>query len=159
MSHSSKPSLLKVILLAGLLAGLLDIIAACVNAYINNSNVTPDRVLRYIASGVYGPEAFKGGTEMIIMGLLFHFVIATGFAALFVLLAQRFRFLTRHFVISGLIYGVIVWVIMNQVVVPLSEVKRGPFNWRRAIEAALILMFMIGLPIAWITKRYYPAMK
>ncbi len=154
MNNQPKHSLLKVIFLAGLLAGVLDITAACIQAYINNNNITPDRVLRYIASGIFGRKAFTGGSEMIILGLLFHFIIATGFAAIFVLLAQQLKFLSRHFVISGLVYGIIVWVIMNRVVVPLSEVRTGPFEWKKAVIAALILMFMIGLPIAWVNKHY-----
>ena len=151
-----KPSLLKVILIAGLLAGTLDIIAACVNAYINNPNSTPDKVLRFIASGVFGKKAFAGGATMAAWGLLFHFIIATGFAALFVLAAQKIKFLTRNFVLIGLLYGLLVWLIMNRVVVPMSETPAQPFVWRKAIVAMLILMFMIGLPIAWVTKKYYP---
>ncbi len=151
----SKPSLLKVIFIAGLLAGSLDIIAACANAYISNSNSTPDKVLCFIASGVFGKKAFTESSIMVAWGLLFHFIIATGFAALFVLAAQMMRFLTRHHVISGLLYGLLVWLIMNRVIVPLSETPPQPFAWKKAIIAMLILIFMAGLPIAWVTKKYY----
>jgi hypothetical protein len=163
MTHQPKPSLVKIILLAGLIAGALDITAACVNAYINNPKVTPDLVLRGVASGVFGPQARTGGNEMIFFGLLFHFIIATGFAALFVLLSQKLRFLTKHFVISGLIYGIVVWAIMSLVVVPLSQVTAPPiwkrFVWNKALVQVLILMFMIGLPIAWVTKHYSRQLK
>ncbi len=150
-----KPSLLKVILVAGLLAGSLDIIAACANAYLNNPNSTPDKVLRFIASGVFGKQAFTGGSIMVAWGLLFHFIIATGFAALFVLAAQRFRFLRQNFVVSGLLYGLLAWLIMNRVVVPLSQTPPQPFAWEKAIIAMLILVCMVGVPIAWVTNKYY----
>ncbi|HEU4770109.1 MAG TPA: hypothetical protein VFS77_22265, partial [Pyrinomonadaceae bacterium] len=50
----------KPILLAGFVAGTLDIIAACVSAWLR-SQTSPVRVLQFIASGVLGPEAFRGG--------------------------------------------------------------------------------------------------
>src|ERR1700741_772263 len=53
---SKKNSPLKTILFAGLTAGVLDILAAFISAYIVNG-VTPDRVLRFVASGVFGREA------------------------------------------------------------------------------------------------------
>lgn len=43
-----------------LLAGSLDITAACVNAYISNK-IMPGRVLQYIASGIFGKDAYAGG--------------------------------------------------------------------------------------------------
>ena len=158
MSNQPKPSLVKIILLAGLIAGALDITAACVSAYINNPKATPEVVLRHVASGVFGPKARTGGNEMIFFGLLFHFIIATGFAALFVLLSRKFTFLTKHFVISGLLYGVLVWGVMSLVIVPLSQVSAPPiwkrFVWDKALVQVLIVMFMIGLPIAWVTRQY-----
>jgi uncharacterized membrane protein YagU involved in acid resistance len=156
MNRQPKPTLLKVILIAGLLAGTLDIVAACVNAYINNPKSTPDKVLQFIASGVFGKKAFAGGNTMAAWGLLFHYIIATGFAAIFVIIYQQVKLLSRNIILSGLLYGLLVWVMMNRVIVPLSETPPQPFTWNKAIVAMLILMFFIGLPIALITKKYYP---
>src|SRR6478735_7381956 len=66
ISHGK--NLLKAILIAGLIIGILDGLAACISAYVQRE-VTPGRVWRYVASGVFGKEAFDGGTPMAFMGL------------------------------------------------------------------------------------------
>jgi hypothetical protein len=65
-----------------LLAGTLDIVAACIRAYTANG-VTPDRVLQYIAAGVFGKSAYTGGYGMMAWGLFFHFIIASACVACF----------------------------------------------------------------------------
>ena len=156
IKNSKSPGPLKVILVAGLVAGTLDILAAFVQTYINTRK-GPDIVLKYIASGVFGrKEAFGGGDSMIIWGLLFHFIIAMAFAAFFVFLYLNWKLVSRNIILSGLLYGLFVWTVMNRLVVPLSKIPSQSFAWNRAIIAMLILVFFIGLPIALITRKYYP---
>ena len=64
-------------LIAGVIAGALDIAAAFIHAYLARGT-QPEQVLRYIASGVFGKEA-ANGNMMIVWGLLFHFLIAISF--------------------------------------------------------------------------------
>ena len=52
---STGKSLLKAILIAGLIAGTLDIAAAITNYMINGGN-KPESVLKYIASGLVGKK-------------------------------------------------------------------------------------------------------
>ncbi|MEO6219460.1 MAG: hypothetical protein ABIO81_03460 [Ginsengibacter sp.] len=59
----------------GLLAGTLDAIAAMINYTINGGKL-PSRIFQYIASGAVGTQAFKGGKGMIILGTIFHYIIA-----------------------------------------------------------------------------------
>jgi hypothetical protein len=148
-----KTSLWKVILIAGLVAGTLDITAACVQAYLVN-NTTPETILRYIASAVLGKDAFKGGMGVAALGLLFHYMIATALAAFFVMLYLNIRWIRKHVVLSGLLYGILAWVLTARLLVPLTRIHVGPIVWEKAIIAILILMFMIGLPIALITRKY-----
>jgi uncharacterized membrane protein YagU involved in acid resistance len=144
---------LKVVLIAGLVAGTLDIIAACLLFYIDTGK-NPEIVLKYIASGVFGRQkAYNSGDIMNLWGLLFHYIIATGFAAVFVWLYLKVNFISKNVIISGLIYGLIVWLIMNRVVVPLSHVAQQPFKWSGALKSMLVLMLMVGLPIALVTKK------
>ena len=156
MPYHSKTNPLKVILIAGLVAGTLDITAASIQFYINTGH-GPEPVFRYIASAAFGKG--KTGWEMVAWGILFHYLIATLFAAFFVFLYWQWKWLSKNIIVAGLLYGLFAWVIMNRVVVPLSRIPDIPFNWKKAIIAALILMFMIGLPIALITKKYYPSPK
>src|SRR5688500_17155151 len=65
----------RTILFSGLLVGSLDITAALVQFYIKTGK-DPLIVLKYIASAVFGKDAYAGGNKMAIYGLLFHFIIA-----------------------------------------------------------------------------------
>jgi len=92
-------------------------------------------------------------------GLLFHYIIATGFVAIYVISYQQIKLSSRNIILNGLLYGLLVWVMMNRVIVPLSETPTQPFVWEKAIVAMLILMLFIGLSIALVTKRYYPTVR
>ena len=142
----------KIVLLAWVVAGTADITAA-LTYYPLTANVRPMRILQGIASGVLGPTAFQGGLATAALGLAFHYLIALIWTVLFYLAARRFNALTRHVVLTGLAYGVVVWAGMNLIVVPLSRARRGPFDPAQAVVAAVILMLCIGLPIAAIIGR------
>ncbi|MGH9908552.1 MAG: hypothetical protein ACRD8U_23585 [Pyrinomonadaceae bacterium] len=63
-----KSSALKVILWAGLIAGVLDITAASVTTLVRGGR--PTRMLQSIASGVLGAASFQGGSKTIALGLM-----------------------------------------------------------------------------------------
>ena len=150
---SKKNSPFRAILFAGLTAAILDILAAFISAYIVNG-VTPDQVLRFVASGIFGREALGGGSGMALWGLLFHFMIATIFAAFFYLVYPILKVNAKNVVLVGLIYGIFVWLVMNQLVVELSNTPRQPFKLAGALRGTIILMLFVGLPIALIVHKY-----
>lgn len=148
-----RPSALKTILIAGIIAGILDIIAAIVVSNVRN-NVEPIRVLQAIASGVFGKEAFKGGNTMAAYGLAFHFLIATIWAIIYFIVYKLFLFVRKGPVLlNGFIYGLFVWVMMNRVILPLSKFRQGVFKWENALINMAILVFMVGIPIAYIVHQ------
>jgi hypothetical protein len=148
---------LGIILLVGFITGTLDILAAFIDTYISVER-GPAVVLKFIASGIFGKEAFSGGTEMIAFGLIFHFVIATIWTFIYYQLYKRIGFLSDHWIISGVIYGIVVWTGMNQIVVPMSSapLRPGPFDPVKAAKAASYLIICIGLPNAYLIRKYIP---
>ncbi len=149
-----KPSPLSTILLAGLVAGILDGAAASIQFMINSGGKSPAIVFKYISSALIGKEALAGGTGMVILGILLHMLIATIFAAIFFFLYKKIHWISQHIFVSGIIYGILVWVAMNRVVVPLSKLTSPKsFDITNAITAILILIFCIGIPIALITHK------
>jgi heme/copper-type cytochrome/quinol oxidase subunit 1 len=57
--------------------------------------------------------------------------------------------LTRHAVICGIAYGVLVYIVMNYVVIPLSNAARPKsFNLLWVSCSVIVHMFLIGLPAA-----------
>jgi len=140
------------ILLAGSVAGLLDISSAFVMFGLRG--VSALRVLQGIASGVLGAKSYRGGVATGLLGAGFHFLIAFSATAVYYAASRRLKFLTRYPVASGLAYGVAVYTFMNVVVLPLSAVfpKRSPSISDVAVGMA-ILCCMLGLPVSLITSH------
>lgn len=144
--------LISAIAWAGLLAGTLDILAACGNFSIQTGR-DPSIVLKFVASGALGPDALAGGIPIALLGLLFHFIIAFSWTTLFFIIYPKLP--KGSWILYGLIYGVVVWLLMNLVVIPLTKIQPRPFNWNSAIIGAIILMLAIGLPISYLARKYH----
>ena len=137
---------------ATLTAGVLDISSAFILGY--PKGVGPTRVLQGVAAGLVGREtATKGGLAMAGLGLAIHFFIAFVVASVFYLASRKLVFLTRHPVISGLLYGVVVYGFMYWIVMPLAYPVVHP-SLSRDVTAVCVHMFLIGLPIALIIRRF-----
>lgn len=137
-------------LIAGLLAGVLDGIAAVV--FLGKMNA--EKIFRFIASGVFGKSAFAGGNEMMVYGIVFHFLIAITVAFLYNATLNKHAFFANNKIIGGLLYGIFIWVIMNLIVLPISNTPDIPFNFMGMIKGVSILMVCVGLPIALLSKPY-----
>lgn len=152
---SNKKVAWKPILLAGLVAGVLDGLAAVISTYLA-SGKGPEVVWKFVASGVFGIKtAFAGGTEMVMAGLIFHMIIAMIWAIIFYFIYPVIRKAGLNKVVVGLLYGIFVWMGMNLVVVPLSNTPPMPHTITGMLKGAAILMVCIGLPISLIIGRYY----
>ena len=69
-------------------------------------------------------KALSGGR--VTLEVLLHYTIALLWTAVFVLTACKFAILTRQPVVSGLRYGVVVYLVMNLIVPPLSGDSHPP---------------------------------
>jgi hypothetical protein len=151
--HNAKP-LLKTIAWVGLLAGTLDILSACLHAYIVRGT-TPEIVLRFIASAAVGKQAFTGGSEMPLLGLLFHFIIAYSFTVLFFLLYPHLKIMWKSIVLTAVVYGIFIFVVMNLLILPLTKIPRAAFQFDKAAVATGILIIAIGLPLSFFAGKFY----
>jgi hypothetical protein len=146
-------SLVKAILFSGLCIGVADGIAAMLSNYLMKS-VSPDRVFKFVASGVFGMKAFAGNTEMVAAGLFFHFLIAMSFTAFFFVVATTFKNLRNNVLITGTGYGCGIWLIMNFIVIPLSNTPPLSFETSSVIVGIIVHIFIIGIPIVWLAKQH-----
>jgi hypothetical protein len=137
----------------GLIAGTLDLTAACVYAWLR-SGVRPVQVFQFIASGLLGPESFRGGMKTALLGVALHFLIATVATAVFYFASRKWLFLIERPITAGLLYGVPVYAFMNFIVLPLSEVQQRQTPISVRVINLLIIMFCIGLPIGIIVRRF-----
>ena len=134
-----------------LVAGTLDISSAFILWGLRGIN--PIRGLQIIAKGFFGEDSFNRGLTSAFLGLAAHFLIVFVAASLFYLASRKLAVLTQHAVVCGLAYGVAVYTFMTCVVVPLAGFpsKHTPLE---VLRSMLIIMFLVGLPIALIVRRY-----
>ena len=155
MTARPTSALVLAILVSGLLVGAMDGIAAITHAY-GLRGTLPSTVFRYVASAIFGKDAFTGGGEMVAWGVLFHLTVAMGWTALYFLSAPSVRLAASRPLLAGMAYGLFVWVMMNFVVVPLTRVTVGAI--RPSVATALMILihlFVIGVPISLLAQRYY----
>jgi hypothetical protein len=112
------------------------------------------RLLQGIASGLLGAPAFQGGLATALLGLLCHFVIAFGAAAVYFAASRAITFLVQNAVVSGVLYGVAVYFFMSRIVVPLSAADKRPFSLKMMVVGIVIHIFCVGLPISLSVRRF-----
>jgi hypothetical protein len=149
-----KRKVLSAILFIGFIVGTLDAIAASLYSY-GFTGSTPDKVFRYVASGFFGLKALSGGLAFAAWGLVFHFIIATSWSGLFYLVYPKVRFFGSAKYYSGIVYGVFIWLMMNFVVIPMSNVQVSFHFTARTVVMIMIHMFVIGIPISLLTSNSY----
>lgn len=141
---------------AGLVSGALDITAAFL-AY-GCFGLKPIPLLQGIAAGLLGPpRALAGGLATAALGLACQFFIAFSVAAIYYAASHRLSFLLKHAIVSGILYGVAVYFFMNRIVVPLSAARKYPFSWEMMFIGVTIHILCVGLPIAWLVRRFSQA--
>lgn len=142
---------IRTIAITGLIVGAMDITAAMIQAILRGATAT--RLLQFVASGLIGQKAFQGGAATAALGLGLHFVIAFTLVTVFYFASRSFVFLRRYAVVSGLVYGLIVFGVMNLIVLPLSAAKP-----RHSLTGDLIQIgihvFIIGLPTALLVRGF-----
>ena len=144
------------IFLSGLIAGTLDILAAVIIYAVVLEKTTAIKILQSIASGVFKKEAYTGGPHMAWYGLGLHYLIAFIFAWFYFIIYPYLPFLKKNVILSGILYGIFVWIIMNFIVLPIvfPLLPEKHFDFPLLLSI-LILIVCIGLPIASITRKYY----
>lgn len=140
------------ILSATLVAGTLDILAAFLVYAVILEKTSPARILMSIASGIFGKAAYSGGTPMIISGLLLHFLIAFIFSVLYYLIYPGLSFLRRRKLLSGTLYGIFIWLIMNLGVLPIVFKGMPLPDPQASIIGMAIVIVAVGIPIAYIVS-------
>jgi hypothetical protein len=148
------PPLWKVIAGATLLVGTLDISDAFI--FYGLRGVYPLRILQGIASGALGRAALGMGHRAALLGLFFHFFIAFCATSVFLLAARKLPLAHRPW-LYGALFGVALYLVMNYIVLPLSKIGLRPMPpLVPLINGVAALVFCIGIPLAFIARRYVP---
>lgn len=144
MRHSA----IATILLGGLIAGTIDVFSASVI-----SGLDPKTILHAIASGLLGRNSFYGGWSTAAIGLALQWTMSLIIAAVYVIAATRIEILRRWWIAGGLAYGVVIFFVMNDIVVPLSAAPFGhrPMSLEKAAEN-MLAMLLFGLIVAFFAR-------
>ena len=150
----SAPSLAARQLLAGALAVALgDGLEAVL--FFGWRGYSPQRIFQSVASGVLGEAAFDGGWPAAVLGLGLHICVATGIVLTYAVVARYWPLLRRQWLACGALYGVIAFLVMNRVVIPLSAVPPRP--WPPSLPVLLngIIghVLVVGPPAAYFVYR------
>lgn len=140
------------ILVGGLAGGIVDFVYPTTMAFMGGKPLTSP--WHAVASGWIGASAAReGGLATAALGVVTHFAIATCMAAAFVLATRRFPVLTRRPLASGAVYGLILYLIMYRVVLPLRWPEAFP-SWQGGKSLLDIAAHVgVGLAIAWAASR------
>jgi len=152
-STQNSGGVLRTIVMMGLIVGTLDITSAFISFAIQTGK-NPVTVLRFIAAAAFGKEGLPD-TAMIVWGLVFHYIIAFSWTILFFTIYPRLLFMQRNRIVTGILYGVVIWLVMNFIVLPLTKLPPLPFRPLQAFIGVSILIIAIGLPLAFMTHRFY----
>ena len=142
---------LRAIVTAGLVVGVLDISSAFVIWW--QRGVTIQRGLQGIASGLLGAKSYEGGMATAGLGLVLHFFVAFVVVSIFYLANRKIPFLTTQPLVSGVFYGIGVYIVMYWFVLPTAFSTFRHRLSNELIELA-IHVCLIGLPTAFIVRRY-----
>ena len=146
------------VLLAALVVAAADLLDAIVVWVVIFQQSTVQRILQSIARGLLGQDAYRGGNATAALGLGLHILIALGWTLVFLALLLRWPRLrawmssTRGAVMAGLVYGAVVWLLMDCVVLSLSRARfvppTVPWFWIQLATHP----FVVGLPISLILR-------
>jgi hypothetical protein len=143
----------KGILIGGAIAGVCDIIFAFI--FYGLRGTTPVRILQSVASGLLGKKAFDGGAATASLGAVFQLFIPIVAAAVYTTIDRTIASVRDHPAVSGVLYGIVIYGVMNFVVLPLSAIPWKPrFTAGLVVPALLAHMFLIGLPMALAVRRF-----
>jgi hypothetical protein len=143
--------MLKPTAIATAISGTLDILFAMVLTVAFSRQIP--NMLRYVASGPF-PVATDMGMAGAVLGLLVHFALMGIMAAvLMVYLTSRPENLERP-ILVGFVYGLITYVAMNLIVVPLrfdTPLPPKPLSIATQLFAHIAL---VGIPMALVARHY-----
>ena len=112
--------------------------------------VAPIRIFQSVAAGLLGSDAARGGgMRTALLGAALHYFIAFSIVLVYWIASRALPLLIQRPVLCGAAYGLIVYGVMNYVVIPLSNARKGGgflLSW--FVCSLIVHAFLIGVPAA-----------
>ncbi|MBV8638162.1 MAG: hypothetical protein JO322_08745 [Candidatus Eremiobacteraeota bacterium] len=135
---------------AGIVAGVL------IQAYLILTQIVPAHgsilgAWQWIASAAIGDEALRNPAYAW-LGLLIHFIISIAWAGGYAYLAQERPFMNRRWYISGIVYGLIVYIFMDILLLGARKFI-PPTTPLQLLNVLIAHCVFFGLPLAFVVSR------
>jgi hypothetical protein len=142
---------IKHIILATAVAGTLDLLAAFFFA--GQAGMSPAGVLQFVASGPFGDGMLHNAAGTV-AGVFVHYGIMACMVAVFMAAAANRPILTARPLVSGVVYGLLLWFVMYWIVRPMRWPDMPLPSKPAAIAGQLFChVILVGIPIALIAAR------
>jgi hypothetical protein len=128
----------------------------CVVVYGLLRGVTATQCFQGVASGLLGRASFQGGWSTVLLGGVLHLFNATVIVTVYALAGQWIPLLTRRPVLSAVVYGCLVFIVMNFIVVPLSAARVMRITLVNLVNGFLGHIISVGLPCLWVVRATRP---
>lgn len=142
--------MLKPIALATLISGTLDILFATILTLIYGRE--PGNMLRFVASGPF-PSATQMGPAGAALGLVVHFALMAIMASVFIAVIRARPGLLNRPIATGIGYGLITYVILDLIVVPLRFPAAFPPKPMSIATQLFAHIVLVGIVFAFIARR------
>ncbi|MGH7531668.1 MAG: hypothetical protein ACREL4_00135, partial [Gemmatimonadales bacterium] len=119
---------------------------------------TTRRIFQGIATGLLGNGSFEGGAGTELLGVILHFTIAYTWTLIYFVVSRRWTTIRRWVqsrrgaAIAGPLWGIVMWLGMDLLVVPLSHARPTPVGsgtfWFFMLQHAV----MLGPAVVWIVR-------
>ncbi|HZV39176.1 MAG TPA: hypothetical protein VFF96_10565 [Pseudoxanthomonas sp.] len=110
-------------------------------------------ILHSIARGWYGKASDGMGMTSALVGAASHYTIIFGMLLAYSLAARLHAGFTRYVIVLGAAYGLLLYLIMNFVLLPLSAAGLPKFNNLAWVASSIAMHMLIGVMIAWFVKK------
>ena len=143
--------LVRAVCVGGLIGGGLDLLFAVSFAAYNGASAS--KVFQAISSGLIGNAAQAGGLAVLWLGVACHFLLSIGWAAVFAAVARSWPRMLRHRLATAVEFGLLVFLTMRLVVLPLSAYPK-PVTFKPLATALDLLshMFLFAGPIVMLAS-------
>lgn len=137
-------------LVAGLIAGVT------IELYLYLTSVLPAHgnifaVWQFIASAAFGKAAYQS-EQFVWIGLVMHVLVSIGWAGGYAYFAQTQPFVNRRWFVSGLVYGVVVFLFMQLLLIG-AQVFHFPATPLAFFNEVVAHMLFFGVPVAYVVAR------
>lgn len=128
----------------------------CIVVYGLLRGVTATQCFQGVASGVLGRAAFQGGWPTVLLGGVLHLFNAAVIVSIYYFASRRVALLTSRPVMSAVLYGCLVFLVMNFVVIPLSAARVLRITLVNLVNGFGGHIIAVGLPCLWVLRATAP---